>query len=117
MTIATDDAYWAALEKLTAKSRIVIDRPKGSRHPRFPEMIYPLDYGFLEDTTGNDGAEVDIWRGTAKGAGIVGIACTVDLMKKDAEVKVLIDCTAEEIAVIHAFYNTGVYMAGLTIPR
>ena len=117
MTIIADESYWKGLEKLVAKRRVVIDRPKGSRHPRFPEMTYPLDYGFLEDTTGNDGAEVDIWRGSLEGGAIVGVACTVDLMKKDAEVKILLGCTPEEIAVIHKFYNTGPYMNGLTIIR
>jgi len=117
MTIIADTHYWTSMETLVAKSRIVIDRPKGSRHPRFPDMTYPFDYGFLEDTTGNDGAEVDIWRGSLEGIAITGVICTVDLMKKDAEVKVLIGCTAEEIATIHEFYNTGPYMNGLTIIR
>jgi inorganic pyrophosphatase len=116
MNIVADPGYWQSLEALVAKSRMVIDRPKGSRHPRFPEMTYPLDYGFLEGTTGNDGAEADIWHGSAGGA-ITGVVCTVDLMKKDAEVKILIGCNADEIAVIHAFYNTGVYMNAITVVR
>jgi inorganic pyrophosphatase len=117
MKLMAGDAYWETLEKLVANSRIVIDRPKGSRHPRFPEMIYPLDYGFLEDTTGNDGAEADVWRGTLPGDGITGVVCTVDLMKRDAEVKILIGCTPQEIEIIHAFYNTGSYMSGMTVVR
>jgi inorganic pyrophosphatase len=112
-----DADYWTGLEMLLAASRIVIDRPKGTPHPRFPEMIYPLDYGFLEDTTGNDGAEADIWRGSLAGNTITGVVCTVDLMKRDAEMKILIGCTPDEIAVINTFYNTGPYMKGLTIVR
>jgi inorganic pyrophosphatase len=117
MTLVAGETYWDTLEKLVANSRVVIDRPKGSRHPRFPEMIYPLDYGFLEDTTGNDGAEADIWRGTLENQAITGIVCTVDLMKRDAEMKILIGCTPDEIRTIHAFYNTGAYMSGMTIIR
>jgi inorganic pyrophosphatase len=117
MKLGNDAGYWTALEKLAAGSRVVIDRPKGTHHPRFPDMIYPLDYGFLEGTTGNDGAEADIWRGSLDSGAVTGVACTVDLMKKDAEVKILIGCTPEEIAVIDAFYNTGPYMKGLTITR
>lgn len=117
MNLFADTGYWTGLEKLVAGSRVVIDRPKGSRHPRFPDMAYPLDYGFLEDTTGNDGAEADIWRGTLADGAITGVVCTVDLMKRDAEVKILLGCTPEEIAMIHEFYNTGVYMNGLMIVR
>ena len=25
-----------------------IDRPKGSRHPRYSDMIYPINYGYVE---------------------------------------------------------------------
>lgn len=117
MNLIADKGYWEGLEKLVAASRAVIDRPKGSRHPRFPEMVYPLDYGFLEDTTGNDGAEADIWRGTLADGAVTGVVCTVDLMKRDAEVKILLGCTPEEIAVIHDFYNTGPYMTGCTVTR
>lgn len=117
MKLAADTGYWTALEKLVAENRILIERPKGSRHPRFPEMIYPLDYGFLDGTNSNDGAEADIWRGTLPGNAITGAVCTVDLVKRNAEVKILIGCTPDEIAIIDEFYNTGPYMKGMTIIR
>lgn len=37
------------------------DRPRGSRHPDWPEMIYLLDYGYLDCTHAEDGGEVDVW--------------------------------------------------------
>lgn len=48
--------FWQALENLVAASQTIIDRPQGSAHPRYPDMIYPLDYGYLHDTHGGDGA-------------------------------------------------------------
>jgi len=41
--------------------RGVIDRPLGSRHPRFPDMIYPVNYGYVEDVIGGDGKEQDAY--------------------------------------------------------
>lgn len=38
-----------------------IDRPLGSRHPRHPEMIYPLNYGYVEGVIAGDGAEQDVY--------------------------------------------------------
>lgn len=29
---------------------VTIDRPLGSRHPEFPEVIYPVNYGFIPGT-------------------------------------------------------------------
>ena len=43
-----DDKFWQMLENLVAQSEIVIDRAKGTPHPKFPSFIYPLDYGFLK---------------------------------------------------------------------
>jgi len=38
-----------------------IDRPIGSHHPRHNEMIYPVNYGYVEDVFAEDGAEQDIY--------------------------------------------------------
>ena len=27
---------------------VTVDRPLGSAHPDYPEMIYPLNYGYIE---------------------------------------------------------------------
>lgn len=41
-------AFWSALDELVAGSDLVIDRPQGAAHPRYPDLVYPLDYGFPE---------------------------------------------------------------------
>ena len=38
-----------------------IDRPLHSHHPRHPEMIYPINYGFVSDIFAGDGAEQDVY--------------------------------------------------------
>lgn len=38
-----------------------IDRPLGSGHPRHPEMIYPINYGYVEGVMAGDGAEQDVY--------------------------------------------------------
>ena len=40
---------------------VQIDRRLGSRHPRFPDMVYPVNYGFLPNTISGDGAEIDAY--------------------------------------------------------
>lgn len=101
-----DGGFWRVLEELVAGARIVIDRPAGTRHPRYPDMIYPVDYGYLEGTHASDGGGIDLWRGSGSG-GVVGIISTVDLDKRDAEIKILYNCTPHEVEVIHALMNTG----------
>jgi len=45
------------------------------------------------------------------------IICTVDLMKKDSEIKVLLGCTLEEMKIAYEFHNQGSVMKGMLIKR
>lgn len=38
-----------------------IDRPLGSPHPRHPDMIYPINYGYVDGIIAGDGAEQDVY--------------------------------------------------------
>lgn len=38
-----------------------IDRPLGTAHPRHPEIIYPLNYGFVSGIFAADGDEQDVY--------------------------------------------------------
>ena len=40
---------------------VVIDRPIGSVHPKYEDMIYPLNYGFIPNVFGGDGEELDVY--------------------------------------------------------
>lgn len=39
----------------------VMDRPLGSRHPRYPDMLYPVNYGCVPGVLAGDGAEQDVY--------------------------------------------------------
>lgn len=102
-----EEEFWQALDRLVEGSRVVADRPKGSRHPRFPERVYPLDYGYLEGTTASDGAGVDVWVGGLRPTRVTGAVATVDLLKRDTELKLLLGCDEQEMAVIRDFLCSG----------
>ena len=111
-----DTQFWSALDTLVRQSEIVIDRPRGSAHPRYPDFIYPVDYGYLKSTASMDGGGIDVWLGTGDG-GVNAVICIVDLLKKDSEIKILIGCTREETAAIYEKHNDSEYMKGILIPR
>jgi len=74
--------FWSALDELVLNSEIVIDRPKGTAHPKYPNFIYRLDYGYLKNTSSMDGDGIDVWVGSGEQK-IDAIMCIVDLMKRD----------------------------------
>ena len=38
-----------------------VDRPIGSRHPRYPDMVYPVNYGFVDGVIAGDGDYQDAY--------------------------------------------------------
>ena len=111
-----NEDFWKALDELVSNSEIVIDRPSGSAHPRFPNFIYKVDYGYLKDTASMDGGEIDVWVGSGEKK-IDAIMCIVDLMKKDSEIKILVGCTEEEKLEVYKTHNETQYMKGVLIRR
>lgn len=111
-----DTSFWTNLDLLLAEHRLVIDRPQGSVHPRFPDFRYPYDYGYLEGTSGGDGGGIDVWVGSLPDRRLVGVICTVDLTKRDTEVKLLVGCTPAEMQAILATHNSGP-QAGILVKR
>jgi len=63
-----------------------------------------------------DGGGIDIWRGAA-GNYIDAIVCTVDLLKKDSEIKILIGCNEDEKQLILVMHNDSEYMKGIIVRR
>lgn len=109
--------FWSRLDKLISSSEVVIDRPKGTSHPKYPSLVYPLDYGYLKGTSGGDGNEIDVWRGSIKDEGLVAVACTVDSRKGDTELKLLVGCTGNEMDIIDKFHSGNEYMSAIIIRR
>ena len=96
--------FWEEADRLLQGAEIVVDRLRGSTHPRYTDTVYPLDYGHLAGTTAGDGAEVDVWIGSLPAQRLDAIVCTVDPRKQDVEIKLLLGCTHEEAATILAFH-------------
>lgn len=103
----TEKAFWRELENLTATHHIVIDRPKNHPHPKWPDLIYPFDYGYFEHTSSSDGGGIDVWIGSLPTKMLTGILCTFDKLKFDAEIKILLGCTSNDVQTIIDF-NTDV---------
>ncbi|MCL4388756.1 inorganic pyrophosphatase [Candidatus Marsarchaeota archaeon] len=97
---------WQKFEELILKNGIFIDRPKGTPHPRYSNRIYPMDYGYIKNTVGTDGEEIDVFVGK-EGKGVVGIIKTEDSVKHDTEIKILWNMSIGEAKLIESFLNFG----------
>ncbi|MGI6484345.1 MAG: inorganic pyrophosphatase [Candidatus Dojkabacteria bacterium] len=41
--------------------KVIIDRPMGSVHPKYPNIKYSVNYGYVEGVIGGDGEEQDVY--------------------------------------------------------
>ena len=48
-------------KKIGSTIEVTIDRPYGSAHPKYPGLIYPLNYGYVKDIYGGDGEYQDVY--------------------------------------------------------
>jgi inorganic pyrophosphatase len=111
-----NEKFWEDFDFLISTSEIVIDRPKGSKHPRYPDLIYPIDYGYIKNTKSQDNSEIDIYVGNEQERKVTGIMCIIDILKRDSEIKVLFACNESEMDVIYSINNEKM-MKGILIKR
>jgi inorganic pyrophosphatase len=114
--VMVDSDFWIGLDRLVATSTLVIDRPRGSPHPRYRSWRYPLDYGYLQGTRAPDGDGIDVWIGSLARTRVTAIIVTVDLHKRDAEFKLLLGCTVHEAQTALGMHKQG-SQAGILIRR
>ena len=81
-----------------------IDRPAGSRHPDYPQLVYPINYGLVPGTLAADGEPIDAYLlGSDKPLlSAHGRVIAVTLREDDIEDKLVVaigedDYSAEEI--------------------
>ena len=108
--------FFESLQTPIDTSKIKIDRPKHSKHPRFPELIYPLDYGYLEGTSSSDGSGIDVWIGADGGTTLSYVVAVCDLLKKDTELKLLIGCSENDLNIVLSHHRRG-EMTAIVIPQ
>ena len=117
MEIENSVFFWQKLDTLLLSSEIVIERPKNSAHPEYPNLIYPLDYGYFTDTVSGDAESLDLFRGSTNTRNVNAIIIAVDILKKDVETKILLGCTSEEEMIVLRFLNQTDFQKTVLIRR
>ena len=100
--------FWQKIDSLMLSTSVVISQPKGSHHPKYLNMVYPVDYGYLNDTDA-----IKVFKGSIKSSKIDAVMVGGDIVKRDLEVKLLLGCTEEEEIRILQFINQTDYQKGI----
>ena len=46
---------------LSKPVKIIVDRPLGCHHPKHDDLVYPINYGYVEGVFAADGEEQDVY--------------------------------------------------------
>jgi len=63
-----------------------------------------------------DASEIDVWRGSLDEGHLDAVLCTVDVLKRDAELKLLVGCSLTEKHAARDFH-TGEHMSAILVER
>jgi len=109
--------FWEYLDKLVYENEIIIDRPKGTKHPKYRDMVYVADYGYIKNTQSMDKGGIDIFIGSEPDKKIDALFCVIDMLKKESEIKILMGCTKDEKNEIYNFLNNSEFMKTILVNR
>ena len=56
-----NETYHQSKSYLGKEVQIKIDRQLGSTHPKHKNIVYPINYGYIEGVIGGDGEELDVY--------------------------------------------------------
>lgn len=97
--------FWQKLDALFFSSKLVIHYPKNTHHEKYINLVYPVDYGYLTDTSKQEEKPIAAFKGSLSSHFISSIIVSADILNKDCAVKLLIGCTPEEERDILFFLN------------
>lgn len=109
--------FWQKLDTLIMSSQLILDKPKGTVHHQYANLIYPVDYGYLQDTFSVDTAPIYAYKGTLPTDEANAIIVSADILKKDCVAKILIGCTDAEIYTILKFINSTEFQKAILVRR
>ena len=79
-------------ELIGSEVTVTVDRPRGSHHPQYEDMVYPVNYGYIEGMMAPDGEEQDayILGQDVPLSSFTGIVAAVIERKDDMEDKLVV---------------------------
>ena len=95
--------FWQKIDTLYLSSDLTINQPKGSTHPVYTNLVYPVDYGYLSDS--NSDEKISIYKGSQASGSVDAVVVCADLLKKDIDVKLLVGCSEKEQLKILEFLD------------
>ena len=118
MTEFENNAYfWQKVDTLFLSSNLKIAKHKGEVHQKFKNLIYPVEYGHLEDTISTSPSGISVYLGTQSKSKITGVVVAADILIKTIDIKLLVGCNDNETYEVLHFLNQTDFQKTVLIRR
>lgn len=109
--------FWQKLDILLVTSTYKKMRSPKQPHPLHPNLIYPVEYGYLMDSDNPDKIVSKVFKGTSGKSQCEQVMLVVDILTKEMDVKLLVGCTEDEIIRCLEFSNQTNFQKSVLIRR
>lgn len=116
-TFENNAFFWQKVETLLLSSQLTIARKKGEVHPKFKNLIYPVDYAHLEDTESINPGGISVYIGSNGVTQVTALVVAADILEKSIDVKILVGCNDEEEKDVLRFLNQTDYQKTVLIRK
>ncbi|MBW9212244.1 MULTISPECIES: Inorganic pyrophosphatase [Terrabacteria group] len=117
MELQNSAYFWQKVDTLFLSSGYTILRKKGERHPQFPNLIYPADYGYVNETKSTNGNGASLYAGSENRNKITSLVIAVDILSREMDVKILVGCSPEEEEAILRYLNQTDYQKTILVRK
>lgn len=109
--------FWQKLDTLYVSSTMGIEFKQGSVHPVYQKLVYPVDYGIIEDVHNYGDIKMGVFKGSLDSHCVDAIAVNIDTLQRDSDIKLLVGCNEDETFRIMQFLNETDFQKSILVRR
>ena len=106
------------IDALMVSLDYVHKREINDEHPEYPNLVYPVKYGYLVDPdTDIKQKRIGVFSGSLSHSRVDAIVVCADILVKELDVKLLSGCNEDEVLKILEFLNQTAFQKTILVRR
>lgn len=108
--------FWQKLDALYLSGDFKVTYKKGSKHPKYPGLIFPCDYGHIETLSSDNQPALKVMKGVGSNS-VQAIVVCANLLDKDVNVLALVGIEKDAEEEVLSFLNQNDFQKTVIIRR
>lgn len=108
--------FWQKIDSLYLSGDFKVLYKKGTKHPNFPNLVFPADYGMIETLSSNNKETIRFYRGN-KSKEIDAVVISANILEREIRAVVLVGLSEKEEQAVLTMMNQTEYQKAVLIRR